>query len=227
MEPGQTEIARRTGIAAIRVQIGLQIAYAAVTLAGLTSLPAADQPIKDPWFTLMELLILAMIAPLVLIAAALHLWAPSGRKLFSLAALGFTLALVIVTGLVHFSILTLSRQPAFAGEERLRLHLALAGLCRRHSRLGPVLPLGRARRCLGDPGARRRGPGAKPVLRQRGAGLRRAVRPAVRQHADPQHRHPGLCGGVPRRPRRAGPGIRAWPGGCGPGSSGCKHPGGA
>lgn len=106
--------APRIGALACTLQIALQALYAAVTLVGLVTLPAPEAPIADPWFTAMELLILAMIPVLVTLFAALHEAAPPRARTAALAAFGFALALVVVTGLVHFSVLTLRHQPDFA-----------------------------------------------------------------------------------------------------------------
>lgn len=96
-------------------QITLQTLYAAVTITGLATLPSPDVQIQDPWFTLMELLILLMIPSLVVLGAALHHWVPTEKRVFSLASLIFLSGLVVVTALVHFPVLTLSRLPAFTG----------------------------------------------------------------------------------------------------------------
>ena len=102
------------GQSAAYVQVALQALYAVVTIIGLATLPSPDVQIQDPWFTLMELLILLMIPSQVVLIAALHRWVPEEKRVFSLAALTFMAALVVVTALVHFSVLTLSRQPPFA-----------------------------------------------------------------------------------------------------------------
>ena len=107
-------MALRTGIVAAAAIIVLEIAYAAALAAGLASLDGPDQPIGDPYFTAMEVLILLLAPALVLFTAAIHACAPPGRKTFSLAALVFMGILASLTAAVHFSILTLSRHPSFA-----------------------------------------------------------------------------------------------------------------
>ena len=95
-------------------QITLQTLYAVVTITGLARLPSPDVQIQDPWFTLMELLILLMIPSLVVLGAALHHWVPIEKRVFSLASLIFLAGLVVVTALVHFPVLTLSRLAPFS-----------------------------------------------------------------------------------------------------------------
>ena len=107
--------AGKVGQWAAYTQVALQALYAAVTIIGLAALPAPDLQIQDPWFTLMEVLILLMIPSLVVLGAALHQWVPPANRVFSLASLIFLAGLVVVTALVHFPVLTLSRLPAFSG----------------------------------------------------------------------------------------------------------------
>lgn len=89
-------------------------AYAAVLAAGLLTLPAADQPIRDPWFTAMELLILAIAPVLVVFSVGLHASAEPGRRAVALLGVIFMALCAGVTGCVHFAVLTLGRQDAFA-----------------------------------------------------------------------------------------------------------------
>lgn len=107
------------GFLAAATQVVLQGLYAPVTIIGLATLPAPDVPIQDPWFTLMEILILLMVPCLVAVGAALHHWVPAERRVFSLAALIFMAGLVVVTASVHFSVLSLSRHPAFSAAPEL------------------------------------------------------------------------------------------------------------
>ena len=91
-------------------------AYAGVVAVGLLTLPSPDHPIQPPWFTLMELLILAIAPAMVCLAVALHAWVPQERKPLALAGVAFMAMSATLTCAVHFSILTLGRQPALAGE---------------------------------------------------------------------------------------------------------------
>lgn len=90
----------------------LAAAYAAVLAAGLATLPSPDQPIQDPWFTLMELLILAIAPALVAFALGLRDWLPPGNRPAARAAVVAMALCAAVTMLVHLAVLTLARLPA-------------------------------------------------------------------------------------------------------------------
>jgi hypothetical protein len=108
---------RHIGVAAAIAVAALSAGYAAVLTVGLLTLPSPDQQIQEPWFTLMEGLIVAIAPAMVVLAVALHAWAPKQQRAHALAAVVFMSMCAVVTCCVHFVILTLSRQPAFAGQE--------------------------------------------------------------------------------------------------------------
>ena len=88
----------------------LGIVYAVTTILGFRSLKSPDDAICDPFFSVMELLII-LIAPLMVISmVAVHAYAPPDAKVFSLTALIFTILMAGITSSVHFVILTVSRQ---------------------------------------------------------------------------------------------------------------------
>lgn len=101
----------------------LIIAYAITLVLGLLSLKSPNDPIGDPMFTILELLIIVMMPAMVALMVAVHAWAPTGVKTFSLTAVVFMALLGGVTCSVHFVILTTSRQAAFAGQPWLPLFL--------------------------------------------------------------------------------------------------------
>ena len=98
--------------AAIILIVGL--VYAVVLGLGFASLASTDQPIGNPYFAVLEALILVLAPAMVALMAAVHAWSPQESKGLSLAALSFTGMLAIITCGVHFMILTLSGQPGFA-----------------------------------------------------------------------------------------------------------------
>jgi hypothetical protein len=102
------------GVAAATAVALLCFVYACVVAIGLLTLPSPDHQIQQPWFTLMEGLIIAIAPAMVVLAAALHTWAPQQRKSVALASVAFSSMCAVLTCVVHFAILTLSRQPAFA-----------------------------------------------------------------------------------------------------------------
>ncbi|MFN8546645.1 MAG: hypothetical protein U0527_01420 [Candidatus Eisenbacteria bacterium] len=94
----------------------LSLLYAIALAIGLATLPSPSEPIHDPWFTIMELLILAIAPAMVLFSVALHERAAVGRRGFTLGAVAFLAMCAALTSVVHFAVLTLSRRPEFQAE---------------------------------------------------------------------------------------------------------------
>src|SRR5512132_3503441 len=116
--------ARRLGIlSAVGVAL-LDVAYAITLTVGFLSLKSPQEPIGDPMFSILEVLIILMMPAMVTLMVAVHAWAPLHAKTLSLTALVFMSLLAGVTCGVHFVILTLSRQAAFAGQPWLPLFLS-------------------------------------------------------------------------------------------------------
>jgi hypothetical protein len=90
----------------------------------LLSLTSAQLPVGDPMFSILEVLIIVMMPMMVALMVAVHAWAPPHAKALSLTAVVFMGLLAGVTCSVHFVILTLSRQTAFAGQSWLPLFLS-------------------------------------------------------------------------------------------------------
>ena len=113
--------ARLLGVAAGASVAFLGVLYACVLGIGLLALPSPDHSIENPWFTLMELLIIAISPSMLALTIALHAWAPSERKAFALASVAFMSLSNVVTCAVHFVVLTVSRQAEFASSDWARL----------------------------------------------------------------------------------------------------------
>ena len=116
--------ARRLGIFSAVGVVVLGVAYAVTLAVGFLSLESPSEPIGDPMFSILEVLILAMTPLMVALMVAVHAWAPSHAKTLSLTAVVFMGLLAGVTCSLHFVILTLSRQAAFAGQSWLPLVLS-------------------------------------------------------------------------------------------------------
>ena len=116
--------ARRLGISSAVGVVVLGVAYAITLTVGFLSLTSPQQPIRDPIFSILEVLIIVMMPVMVALMVAVHAWAPSHAKMLSLTAVVFMGLLAGVTCSVHFVILTLSRQAAFAGQSWLPLFLS-------------------------------------------------------------------------------------------------------
>jgi hypothetical protein len=110
-----TATARRLGIFSATATVVLLVAYAVTLTVGLASLESPQQPIGEPMFTILEILIITMMPAMVALMVAVHAWAPIHAKTLSLTSVIFMGLLAGVTCIVHFVILTLSRQPEFAG----------------------------------------------------------------------------------------------------------------
>ena len=88
----------------------LGVAYAIVLVLGLLSLKSSQDPIGDPIFTILELIILLMAPLLVISMVAVHAYASPDVKVYSLTALVFMTLLAGITSCVHFVILTVIHQ---------------------------------------------------------------------------------------------------------------------
>jgi hypothetical protein len=65
---------------------------------------------SEPYLTIMEILMLLLNPAMVVLFAAIHVYAPPNKKTCSQAAFGFLLLLVAITGVVHFVHLTVIRR---------------------------------------------------------------------------------------------------------------------
>jgi hypothetical protein len=116
--------ARRLGILSAAATTILIVAYAATLVVGLMSLESPQEPIGDPMFTILEVLIIIMMPAMVALMVAVHAWAPMHDKTLSLTYVVFMGLLAGVTCSLHFVISTLPRQPEFTGQSWLPLVLS-------------------------------------------------------------------------------------------------------
>lgn len=100
------------------------VAYSLTLVIGFLSLDSPDQPIGDPMFSILEMLIIALMPAMVALMVAVHAWAPERLKTLSLVALIFMGLLAGLTCSVHFLVLILTRDPAFAGQPWAPLFLS-------------------------------------------------------------------------------------------------------
>jgi hypothetical protein len=119
-----TAIARGLGIYSAAATVILLVAYAVTLAVGLASLKSPQEPIGDPMFTILEILIIVMMPAMVALMVAVHAWAPTHAKTLTLTSVVFMGLLAGMTSIVHFCILTLSRQPEFARQSWLPLVLS-------------------------------------------------------------------------------------------------------
>jgi hypothetical protein len=121
--PTFTATARTFGIAAATGTLILSVLYALTLAAGLLTLPSPDQPIGDPLFTILEILIILTTPAMVALMVAIHAWAAPETKIFSLMALVFMGLMSGLTCSNHFVRLTLGRQAEFTGQPWMPLFL--------------------------------------------------------------------------------------------------------
>jgi hypothetical protein len=110
-----TATARRLGMSSAVGVVLLSVAYTVTLAAGLLSLQSPDQPVGDPFFPVLEILIILSAPLMVAVMVSVHAWTPPEARTYSLAALVFMSLLAGVTCSVHFVILTVSRQIGSAG----------------------------------------------------------------------------------------------------------------
>lgn len=112
---GFTPQHRAVGRAAAWAVFFLLVAYAVTLVLGLLSLRSPQDPIGDPFFTILELLIVLMAPLMVISMIAVHAYASPEARVYSLTALVFMIILAGITSSVHFTILTVSRQIEATG----------------------------------------------------------------------------------------------------------------
>jgi len=112
---GFTSQHRAIGRASAWAVFFLDLLYAVTTVLGFLSLKSPQDPIGDPFFSIMEILTI-LIAPLMVVClVAVHAYAWPDVKVYSFAALCFMIILAGITSSVHFVMLTVSRQIEATG----------------------------------------------------------------------------------------------------------------
>jgi hypothetical protein len=120
----QTHASRQIGRAAALALVFFGVAYVIITIVGLVSLKSPQQPIPDPFFFLMEVLIVVTAPLYVAVMAAVHASAERSVKVYSLMALAFMIVCAAITTSVHFVLLTVSRQVEFTSLSWMPLFLS-------------------------------------------------------------------------------------------------------
>ncbi len=116
--------ARRLGLISAVATAVLLVAYAVTLAAGLAGLESPDQPISDPLFSILEILIIVMMPAMVALMVAIHAWAPQPVKVLGLISIVFMGLLAGLTCSLHFVLLTLSRQAIFVENSWLPLFMS-------------------------------------------------------------------------------------------------------
>ena len=98
--------------------------YVIITTLGLVSLKSPQEPIPDPYFILMELLIVVTAPLYVVVMVAVYTSAERSVKVYSLMALALMIVCTAITTSVHFVVLTVGRQVAFTSVSWMPLFLS-------------------------------------------------------------------------------------------------------
>jgi hypothetical protein len=109
-----TLVARRLGVYASIVTALLFVAYAVTLTIGLASLKSPEDPIGDPMFSILEILMIAVMPAMVAVMVAVHAWAPARLKSLSLIAVIFMGLVAALTCVLQFTIFIVRHQPVFA-----------------------------------------------------------------------------------------------------------------
>ncbi|KUG20988.1 MAG: hypothetical protein KO206_03730 [Methanomicrobiaceae archaeon] len=115
---------RRVGRAAAWGVSLLLIAYLVTLILGFLSLASPLDPIGDPYFSILELLIVIIAPLMVIVMIAVHAYASPEGRMYSLTALAFMVILAGISCSVHFVILTVSRQIDAGGFPLIILFLS-------------------------------------------------------------------------------------------------------
>jgi hypothetical protein len=114
-QEGFTTLHRKLGKASAWVVFALIVVYAVTTILGFLSLKDPLDQIGDPYFTMMEILIILMVPFMVVSMIAVHAYATQEVKAYSYTALAFMIVMAVITSSLHFVVLTVSRQIEAAG----------------------------------------------------------------------------------------------------------------
>ncbi len=123
-QEGFTRQHRMLGRVAAFAVFAILIVYLVTLVLGFLSLKSPLEPIGDPYFSILELLIVVMAPLMVIVMVAVHAYASPETKVYSLTALAFMILLAGIASSVHFVILIVSRQIEAAGFQWVSLFLS-------------------------------------------------------------------------------------------------------
>jgi hypothetical protein len=106
---------RAIGRAAAWAIFVIGVVYGITTALGFLSLKSPLDPIGDPYFTIMELLIILMSPLMIVGMVAVHAYASPDFKTYSFTALIFMILLAGISSSVHFVVLTVRSQIEATG----------------------------------------------------------------------------------------------------------------
>lgn len=106
---------RLIGRAAAWAVFFLGLVYLVTTALGFLSLKSPEDPIGDPFVSIMEMLIIPLSLLYVVNMVIVHAYANSKVKAYSLTALCFMILMAAITSSVHFVTLTVGHQIEVTG----------------------------------------------------------------------------------------------------------------
>ena len=112
--PAFSKYHRLLGMSASWIASFLLILYLVTLILGLISLRSPNDPIGDPYFSILEILIVLVMPFIVLVFICLPAYAPLEKKIFAQTALVMMILATAITSAVHFTILTVSREAELA-----------------------------------------------------------------------------------------------------------------
>jgi hypothetical protein len=115
VQEGFTGSHRMLGSAAAAGVSVLLTAYLVTLIFGFLSLASPQDPIGDPYFSILESLIVVIAPLMVIVMVAVHAYASPKARMYSLTALACMILMAGITCSVHFVILTVSRPIESAG----------------------------------------------------------------------------------------------------------------
>jgi hypothetical protein len=91
--------------------------YLVTLILGFMSLKSPNDPIGNPYFLILELLIIILGPLMVFLLIIVHESTPEKSKIYSLTALILMSIMACITCSLHFVILTLSQQEVFLNQD--------------------------------------------------------------------------------------------------------------
>lgn len=93
----------------------LLVMYAIVTFLGFLFLKSAQDPIGEPFFTIMEILIILTSPVMVISMVIIHFYSSTELKLSSFIAVIFMICMAVISSSVHFVVLTVGHKIEASG----------------------------------------------------------------------------------------------------------------
>lgn len=104
------DVTAALGLWSSRTYFVLGVAYVVVIVAGFVANRNLKDPVKDPHLAIAEVLILVMAPVMLTLSVSIHYSAAPDDRPYTLISLGWMVAAVTTTAIVHFVELTVTRR---------------------------------------------------------------------------------------------------------------------